>query len=237
MRAPKPTLIDFALIDALRVAEQVAFADRACRVVLYRSADTIPTYLARPESDAAPEGFARVTTVSRKPPVRSPERMALIDAVRQVMSNLPDGVALIDRVVIECQTGQAPHRPAAYQFITTEGLNVATWFIDTPVEGAEMHLGYEGRGRPWKDGTLDGETTYNIRNMLASAFIVDVEPGECSERYHAGWRMAESFLRHGFNPDCEGPDGHEERLNGFIDRMAFERRLRVGTETSTALAG
>jgi len=50
-------------------------------------------------------------------------------------------------------------------------------------------------------------------------------PGECTERFADGWRRAEASLRRGGSPDDAGPAAaHEETFNGFIARMAAERR-------------
>lgn len=55
------------------------------------------------------------------------------------------------------------------------------------------------------------------------------QPGECSELFASGWRAAQSHLDAGFSHDVDGPRfGHEEKFNGYIERMATERRARAG---------
>lgn len=57
----------------------------------------------------------------------------------------------------------------AYQFLSTEGLNVATWIPDTSVNGALMQMGYEGRGRPWKATPGPEDGSVNIARYIAHA--------------------------------------------------------------------
>lgn len=65
--------------------------------------------------------------------------------------------------------------------------------------------------------------------------VIHLSPGECSERYAAGWRYAEWFLgKDGdviADPSC---NWGEEKANGFCDRLAIERRAREGGATAGA---
>ena len=50
-------------------------------------------------------------------------------------------------------------------------------------------------------------------------------PGICTDRYKSGWEYAQWWLDQGGNKDADTPDGwHEEKCNGFFDRLALEKK-------------
>lgn len=55
-------------------------------------------------------------------------------------------------------------------------------------------------------------------------------PDDCSDRYAAGWAYADWHISKGGSLDADAPgDWHEEKVNGFWDRLASERRAETGT--------
>lgn len=222
------------MMDAIAQAERLAQQNPSLHAAIYRRHEIeagTDRYFVRLSNDTAPEGAELITTVSRKPPGMSGRHMGLVDAVQHVVDNLPAGVQLLDRAVIEFY----PQRPYssdrqvfAYQFISTEGRNVATWIPDVSMNGVGMQPGFDGRGRPWKPGGIEGEPTESIGWMIDAAKVKELEPGEgASEPFAAGWRRAESSLKNGASPEDDGPAGaDEETFNGFVARMATERELR-----------
>lgn len=53
-----------------------------------------------------------------------------------------------------------------------------------------------------------------------------VVPENCSERYADGWIYADWYLSRGGSSDANSPDGwHEEKYEGWWDRLAEEKRL------------
>lgn len=242
--------IDTAMLDALRSAETLARGRPDGYAVIYsrqgpdrvvsgRMAPGSAWLEVLPESDPAPLGARLVTTVTRKPrPAYDAREMTLAKAVRQVASNLPAGVVLHPQVVVERFPARAfqSQEPGvfAYQFISTEMRNVATWMppLTEDIGGTKetsvmMQMGFDGRGRPWDSLSLANVETRDIQRWVDGARTKEVPPGECSDDFAYGWRLAEERLRAGGSPDDDGPDGEVAYFNGFIGRMAHERVLRA----------
>lgn len=95
-------------------------------------------------------------------PVKYPMIDSLGDAVRIIISNLPDDIELSSDCVKENfpKPSFANHFSGgvfAYQFMSTEGLNVATWIPSLRFAGVQMQNGLGGRGRPWMMGASEKE--------------------------------------------------------------------------------
>lgn len=77
---------------------------------------------------------------------------AIGSVVRRVLEQLPEGVTLADRAVVEYYPRRKYENEArvfAYQFMTTEGRNIATWIPDVSDE-PNMQATYGSRhGRPY----------------------------------------------------------------------------------------
>lgn len=58
--------------------------------------------------------------------------------------------------------------------------------------------------------------------------VKTIDPGECTTRYREGWKVAESWIRKdGALYVDETPESwHEEKENGFHDRLMIERHER-----------
>jgi hypothetical protein len=238
---------DIVKMDALRQAEDLAYRNPASHAVIYRRVERSVgpaghqgarsvRFFVRLDGDDAPEGAEVLTTVSRKPVHRLVSQWQLQDAVRHMVNNLPQGLQLADRALIEHyprRTGYTNQEPAvfAYQFFSTEGLNVGTWIPDVAANGVVFQLGFDGRGRSYQGGFVEGRVngpSEPIGWMIDAAMVEELDPGKCTERYLEGWRRAEASLRHGVQPDDVGPsEAHEETFSGFTARMAIEQEVRA----------
>lgn len=231
MTPPNLSEVDLVVLDAIAQAERLAYASPDKRAAIYVSKkEGKSRYWVRPEEDPAPEGAELLTTISRRP--SSSKSMLLKDAVAQVLSNLPGGVELLDKVVVEYFPRKYATETAevfAYQFMSKEGRNVATWIPTVNFESVQMLAGFDGRGRHWHYGTTDGFPTRDITWEIRQAVVVPLDPGpDCTEKFVAGWRMAEDFLRDGLECDDSTPNiPDEEKYNGFIGRMAEQKRRAV----------
>lgn len=226
-------------MEALGRAESVALRTPGNCVAIY-SRDTPGAHGAparevcfiRLMTENTPEGATLLTTVSRKPPATPPSQWLLRHAVKHVFDNLPAGVQLADRVAVEHFPQTRPGRDRevfAYQFISTEGRNVATW-IPTMGSGITFNMGFDGRGRGFArasaTGAIDGPSKW-IGDAIEAAAVKELDAGVCSERFLQGWQAAEKALRNCAHPDDDGPSwAHEETFNGYIARMSAERALR-----------
>ena len=249
------TQANIAQMGALRQAEDLACRNPESHAVVYRRIEK-PTgrdglqepggvrFSVRLAGEDAPEGAEVMTTVSRKPVHRPVSQWSLKDAVRHMVDNLPQGLRLADHALIERypKSDRYPGQDArvfAYQFFSTEGLNVGTWIPDVSIKGVDFQPGFDGRGRVFQKAFVDGQVTgpaERISWMIDAAQVKDIDPAECTERYLEGWRCAESGLRNGGHPDDDGPsDAHEETVNGFIARMACERERRAARESPAAI--
>ncbi|MBP3062015.1 hypothetical protein SAMN05216576_107185 [Ectopseudomonas chengduensis] len=57
-------------------------------------------------------------------------------------------------------------------------------------------------------------------------------PEPCSERYASGWAYADWHLANGGNTEADAPgEWHEEKVNGFWDRLTEERQ-RLSTRVT-----
>lgn len=254
-RMSNVTQANIAKMDALRQAEDLAYRNPKSHAVVYRRIEK-PTgpdgrqeagsarFVVRLAGDDAPEGAKVMTTVSRKPVHRPVSRWSLRDAVKHMVDNLPQGLRLADRALIEHypKSGRYPGQDArvfAYQFFSTEGLNVGTWIPDVSINGVDFQSGFDGRGRVFQRAFVDGQVTgpsERISWMIDAAKVKEMDAGDCTERYLDGWRRAESSLRTGGHPDDDGPsEAHEETFNGFIARMAREREERTAREVPAPL--
>jgi hypothetical protein len=245
------TQVSIVKMDALRQAEDLAYRNPESHAVVYKRVEGPGTagaaekvrFFVRMADDAAPEGAEVMTTVSRKPH-RPASGWLLKDAVRHMVINLPQGLRLADRALIEYypKSDKYPGQEArvfAYQFFSTEGLNIGTWIPDVSMNGVDFQSGFDGRGRIFQRAFVDGQVTgptERIGWMIEAALVKELEPGECTARYLDGWRRAESSLRHGGHPDDDGPsEAHEETFNGFIARMAREREERATREAPVSI--
>ncbi|WP_147480884.1 hypothetical protein [Pseudomonas amygdali] len=62
-------------------------------------------------------------------------------------------------------------------------------------------------------------------------------PENCSDLYAAGWAYADHHISAGGSLNAESPGGwNEERVNGFWDRLAVERKA-VGEQKPQATGG
>lgn len=245
--------VNIVKMDALRQAEDLARRNPESYAVVYRrlaetakpdgNSEPSVRFVVRLAGDAPPDGAEVMTTVSRKPLHRPASEWLLKDAVKHMVDNLPHGLRLADRALIE-RYPKSDRYPGqennvfAYQFFSTEGLNVGTWIPDVYINGVDFQLGPDGRGRVFQSVFVDGQVTgptERIGWMIDAALVSELDPGECSERYLEGWRRAESSLRTGAHPDDDGPpQAHEEAFNGFIARMAREREERAARELPAA---
>jgi len=168
--------VGLSLMDALDRAERLAYANRGDTAVIYRTARPVDPavlsgtvgpwlYTVCLSSEAAPDGAEVQTTVARR---RGGEG-GTYDVIEQIVANLPDGVRLGHRAVIEffppsstLDVVTTRRDIYAYQFMSTEGRNVATWTPSLSMKGvdaAQMQMGFDGRGRLWKNGSIEGEAT------------------------------------------------------------------------------
>jgi hypothetical protein len=230
----------FAFQDALRQAETLAYANADSHAVIYRLQDGERRRLfVRMAADAAPDGAEVMTTVSRKPPEVGGSGMSLANAVQHMVANLPAGINLADHVLIEYfperQRWGIPQQPRevfAYEFMSTDGLNIGTWIPSVSTNGVNFQPGFEGRGRVYG---LAHQGRRDIGRYIEAALVTDENPGDCSERYRNGWTRAEASLRHGASPYDDGPpNADDETWTGYIDRFALERTIRMGRDTSKA---
>lgn len=245
------TQVSIVKMDALRQAEDLAYRNQESHAVVYKRVEAPAAagaaekvrFFVRLADDTAPEGAEVMTTVSRKP-LRPASGWHLKDAVKHMVINLPQGLRLADRALIEYYPKSDKYpgqevRVFAYQFFSTEGLNIGTWIPDVSMNGVDFQSGFDGRGRIFQKAFVDGQVTgptTRIDWMIDAALVKEMDPGECTERYLDGWRRAESSLRHGGHPDDDGPqDAHEEAFNGFIGRMAREREERVLREAPATI--
>lgn len=202
-------------------------------------------------SDPAPEGGTALVTVSRKPPHSDPRGWYLKDAVRNMLDNLPQGLVLADDAHINYYPATASrYNPFSssgnreihsYDFFTTEGLNVGTWIPDMR-SAVIPQPGFEGRGRQYPaaffDGMVQGPRA-DIREFIARAMVRDIDPGDESEQFIAGWERAQLGLHNGASP-YEVPEDSSERSSdwhaGYVARMVRERELRFAMPAAGATA-
>lgn len=236
-----PTELSIRLYHALRMAEDMAARNQDTHSVIYQRAASVgagagPAQLVvKLARDPAPEGAHVLTTVSRKAPRRSNvSAWHLRDAVEHMAKNMPVGTKLAPRALIEHYPRRSAHeefKVFAYQFFSTEGLNVGFWIPDVHMNGVSFLTGFEGRGRIYQGAFENGQIKgpgESIGWMIDAAFVDDLDPGECGERYLSGWRRAEDYLRRGGHPDDDGPpEAEEEVWTGYIDRMNEERKARA----------
>jgi hypothetical protein len=180
---PSTFRVDLLMMDALSQAERLAYERRDLSAIVYArptpvSQDVVSgraspvTLFVRLSDQPAPEGATVLTSVTRRACEVSGVSPPFGAVVRQVLANLPAGVELADRAVIEYYPRKpydAGRQVFAYEFMSTAGLNVATWIPDVSLDGAQMQPGFEGRGRPWKSGSIDGEPTIRLDEYIADA--------------------------------------------------------------------
>jgi hypothetical protein len=62
------------------------------------------------------------------------------------------------------------------------------------------------------------------KNMTYTAKVA--APAKCTDRYADGWNYADWHLSKGGSVDADSPDGwHEEKYEGWWDRLAEEKRI------------
>lgn len=240
--------IDQRLMDAVQQAEHLAFNNPESHACVYRqkrSDDTSGScFHVCLADEEAPKGSELVTTLTRRTTKQTGSSMSLGDAVRQVYENLPLGVQLHDQAIVEHYPKRAHSWDVpgifCYQFMSTEMRNIGTWIPDTAVHGVLMQTGFDGRGRPWKNGEITNETTTGISSLIRAASIKEIDPGnECTLQFASGWRMAEEYLCGGTPPDADTPKPklhNEEMLSGYTARMTRERELRAQANKSSVHA-
>lgn len=246
------------MMDALSQAERLAFENQASHAVVYGqhepvgSLDTGRTRLfVRLAEQEAPEGAEVVTTVSRKPVV-SPwgdhlkKIDSLGDAVRYVVANLPQGLRLDSRAVVSRYPAKRNYYTGAtevqgifsYDFMSTEGRNIATWIPDASVKPhAQMLMGLDGRGREYPG--WQSKELHDIQCYVDAATVSTLIPSEgATEQYVVGWREAEVWLRTGGDvwANADAQDVGEERGSGFNERLARQRALLVERDMQTTAA-
>lgn len=229
--------VNTRMLDALSDAEHLAYQHQDLHAVVYRLRDAESgreRFEALLSTVPAPDRADVVTTVTRRPPEAGPSDMTLRLAVRQVVQNLPEGIKLADVAVVEHYPQQRYSTAQdggvfCYQFLSTEGLNVATWIPDTAQHGALMQMGFEGRGRVWHEAHMKNIGRRSIGWMIEAAMVKSIEPGlGCSAEYNNGWKRAEDSLMRGTKPDDFGPtECPEEVYSGWIARMAKEQEIRA----------
>lgn len=183
-RTPAVHEVDALKMMALSDAEQIACRRPGTTVVVYSrkntppqgawtTGDSLPSFTVLPADEPAPEGTTILTTVTRHDCEEPGRAASLGSIVRQVLANLPADVVLADRAIVERYPPRPYHSDPpgifAYQFLSTEGMNVATWIPDTSIDGALMQMGYEGRGRPWKDAPSPQNSSTSIERYIAHA--------------------------------------------------------------------
>ncbi|MOA30605.1 hypothetical protein D3C78_1517080 [compost metagenome] len=58
-------------------------------------------------------------------------------------------------------------------------------------------------------------------------------PDSGSDRYASGWAYADWFVRKGGDLNADAPgDWHEEKVNGFWDRLRAERERQSGQDSA-----
>lgn len=178
--------IDPKMMDALSQAERLAYEHPTLSAVIYRTVEKNNTDLkavkgliekiyVRLSTDPAPAESEQIMTVTRRSFVHEGlGRDTLGQVVNQVVANLPEGVMLAHKALIENYPQRrydtAPPSIFAYQFMSTEGRNVATWIPDVSKAGAQMQMGSDGRGRIWGMPKPEKQPSQNI-----SQFVEDAE--------------------------------------------------------------
>ncbi len=169
-----------AISDAERLAEK--YPGQTYKVVRFVRNNSC-SYSSLLENDPLPDHCEQVTTVTRHPLSHESDYdslESLENVTMQVIKNLPAGVSLLDTVVVE----YFPHKPTpyvtypeifSYQFMSTEGRNVATWMpcLDGVKKGALMQPGFDGRGRIWKNGLIDIENESTRRLPVLQKLMND----------------------------------------------------------------
>ncbi|MCY1464767.1 hypothetical protein D9M71_828340 [compost metagenome] len=62
------------------------------------------------------------------------------------------------------------------------------------------------------------------KHAAASRQLTMPVPDDCSDRYASGWAYADGYISNGGNLTADAPgDWHEEKAEGFWDRLAAER--------------
>lgn len=193
-------VINLAVMDALGHAERLAHRNPDKSVVIYQKANTASldesgksrfettsdTLYVRLSDDEAPEGAEVLTTVTRRDPALLPTREPTIaDVVRFIIGNLPAGVQLHARAVVEHYPKQgrydpSPDRVFAYQFFSTEMRNVATFIpcMSGDFIGVTMQMGPDGRGRQWSRGNVSpfAGPTYDLGWLLRELHAKGIGP-------------------------------------------------------------
>lgn len=165
MSRQQPTPVDMKLFDALRQAELMALKHPEGRGVVNvlrtrakgASDPNAFVYTALPADRMAPVlDMQNAELVAQVRRVASPEPIhGLREAVRYVMKNLPGSIdpaplAVVERYPTRNRGGDGG--VFAYQIMTTEGRNIATYIPDLVSSNQRhitMHTGFDGRGRAW----------------------------------------------------------------------------------------
>lgn len=192
----KPYRSDLLLQSALSQAEHLAYQNQGNSAVVYvcqsmtpmspdvaagRASSSFLTFFVRLDSDPAPDDAQVVTSFKRIRPQGRPGTFGLKEIVHQVVANLPLGLSLAPNVVVEeFPPGYDGQRGIfAYQFMSADGRNVATWIpgVNSPT-GAQMQIGYDGLGRPY---TLSIQRQKDISNFIQQAKDVQAQSNEVQE--------------------------------------------------------
>lgn len=180
-----PHQISMTLMAAIAHAERVAQDNPEHGAAIYKAAITEPSMphpriYVRRGNDAPPEGADLIVHVRRRG-LDAPADLSLMGAIRLVLDNLPDGITLNPELIIEHYPTRTPHAPRelfAVQFLSTEGLNVATWIPDVK-SGITMQPGPAGRGRLFGNAMNPG--TRNIAGLLAQIIEERAAAGQSAE--------------------------------------------------------
>lgn len=148
-----PDQLRLTMMSALREAERVASESPDVGAAVYTQAvgdDSAPSIVYVRKADAEPPEGARLHLRLKRPAIpENSSSMSVKDAVRFVLASLPEGISLRPSLVVERYPNHRFRKDTgifAVQFLSTEGLNVATWIPDM-APGITMQLGFEGRGR------------------------------------------------------------------------------------------
>ncbi|MGI0649483.1 hypothetical protein ACRCPS_31185 [Pseudomonas aeruginosa] len=80
----------------------------------------------------------------------------------------------------------------------------------------------EGAGVRWCSDC--GKKEPGVALSAAARQLTKPVPDNCSDRYASGWAYADWYISKGGNLNADAPGNwHEEKVNGFWDRLTAER--------------
>nr|WP_142990342.1 hypothetical protein [Pseudomonas aeruginosa] len=69
------------------------------------------------------------------------------------------------------------------------------------------------------------------QNATSNRILTMPVPDDCTDRYASGWAYADWHISKGGNLNADAPaDWHEEKVNGFWDRLTAERNANSNSE-------